>query len=397
MKQNPVVKIVHGGEPTAAFRECRRMLVGPRVNQPEPFPGYTGFVGWQSPVRLNDGTLLVGFSAGYWHASPPTPLRLDAKTIVEWRKAGLPPDIDAPRGGKALIMRSTDEGRSWSRPETLIDTPWDDRAPNFCQLRNGTVLCSFFTYPGGSAEDLARDPEKTPLTGIIRSFDAGKTWEQTPKRLDCPFTFDATDGPIIELRDGSALLCVYGNPPGGGPTRVAFFRTEDSGDSWQLLSTLGTDHEMSETAVAELPDGRLVLLSRPEGDISWSSDGGRTWTTPVAFGIRLYEPRLLTLKDGTLLALHGSYGAGGFRAIFSTDGGATWICPAKTHGFAVDPSVYGYGQAIELPDGSVFAVYIDSGGHTAEDANAEALWAIRLRVRSDHRGIDLLPASGPVG
>ena len=43
------------------------------VNQPDPFPGYAGFVGWESPIRLKNGEWLVGFNAGYWHASAPTP------------------------------------------------------------------------------------------------------------------------------------------------------------------------------------------------------------------------------------------------------------------------------------------------------------------------------------
>ena len=263
-----------------------------------------------------------------------------------WKKLGMPTDVDAPRGGRAEIIRSTDGGKTWSRPSVLIDTPWDDRAPNFCQLKDGTILCSFFTYPGPSATDLARNPAQTTLTGIIRSFDNGRTWEQEPKRLPVPFIYDATDGPIIELKDGSALLCVYGRTVEARHDMVAFCRSTDRGESWKLLATVAADHEMSETAVAQLADGRLVLISRPEGDIAWSSDLGRTWTKPVPLGIRLFEPRLITLRDGTLLCLHGSYGAGGLRAMFSNDGGRTWLCPNARWGYPVDSSVYGYGQAV---------------------------------------------------
>src|SRR6185436_20348171 len=127
----------------------------------------------------------------------------------------------------------------------------------------------------------------------------------------------------------------------------------------------------------QLSDGRLVLISRPNGDIAWSRDGGRSWTPPVSCGIRLFEPRLICLRDGTLLCLHGSYAAGGFRAMFSTDGGVTWVCPHEKWGFPVDPSVYGYGQAVELADGSVWAAYIHTGGHSTKDAQTEAIWSIR--------------------
>jgi hypothetical protein len=75
------------------------------------------------------------------------------------------------------------------------------------------------------------------------------------------------------------------------------------------------------------------------------------------------------LRDGTLACLPGSYapGHGGLRVIFSTDGGHTWVAPAKDHGFLVD-NAYGYGKAMELPDGSLFITYLSSGGHRTQDA-----------------------------
>jgi sialidase-1 len=386
------VKVVAGGESAAKAVDCRRMCVGPGVNQPDPHPGYAGFVGWDAPLRLRDGTLLVSFSTGYWHASPPTPLRMAPGSRVAYQKMGMPTNIDAPRGGRAMLIRSTDDGRTWSKPRTIIDTPWDDRSPAMVELPDGTLVCSFFTYPGDG--DLNKQPDLACRTGIIRSRDGGKTWEQTPRRLPSPFVADATDGPPVILKDGSVLLAVYGSPKQGMPEQVGIFRSSDSGQTWQLLSVVKSDHEMSETGLAQLPDGRLVLVTRPEGDIAWSSDCGRTWTNPVTFGMRMFEPGLLVLRDGTLLCLHGSYGGGGFRAILSGDGGKTWVAPAKNHGFAVDPAVYGYGRGIELPDGSILAVYIHTGGHSTKDAQTEALWAIRLRVRPDCSGVDLLPAPG---
>jgi hypothetical protein len=107
----------------------------------------------------------------------------------------------------------------------------------------------------------------------------------------------------------------------------------------------------------------------------------------------MFAPSLYVLRDGTLVCLHGSYapGHGGLRVIFSTDGGRTWIAPAKDHGFLVDQA-YGYGKGMELPDGSLFITYLATGGHRAEDARNNAIRCIRARVRPDHSGIDLLPA-----
>lgn len=388
----PQVKVVPDGESKTRPEDCRGILVGPGVNQPEAFPGYGGFVGWESPIRLKDGTWLVGFNAGYWHASAPTPLRYPAKSLEEYRKLGLPMDIVAPTGGRAVIMRSTDEGKSWSKPVMLVDTPNDDRHPAFVQLRDGTILCSFFTYPGEAASgDLAKEPEMAARVWFVRSFDGGQTWEKKPRRLVTPFLYDETDGPLLRLKDGSVVVAINGRPASGPPDQAGFFRSTNRGRSWKHLSTVKADHDLQEVTVAELPDGRWMMMARPEGDIAWSRDRGRTWTPPVTFGMRMFAPSLQVLRDGTLVCLHGSYGAGGLRVIFSTDGGATWIAPAKNHGFLVDHS-YGYGKAMELPDGSLFIAYLATGGHRTTDAQQNAVRCIRLRVRSDHSGIELLPA-----
>ena len=59
-----------------------------------------------------------------------------------------------------MLIRSTDEGKTWSKPATLIDTPADDRHPAFLELRDGTILCSFFTYVGEPENgDLSKAPE----------------------------------------------------------------------------------------------------------------------------------------------------------------------------------------------------------------------------------------------
>ena len=56
--QRPAVTIIAGGESQLSAAAYRKMIVGPGVNQPDPFPGYQGFVSWECPVRLRDGTML---------------------------------------------------------------------------------------------------------------------------------------------------------------------------------------------------------------------------------------------------------------------------------------------------------------------------------------------------
>ncbi len=390
----PVVKVVEDGESKVSPEDCRVTIVGPGINQPDSYPGYGGFVGWNSPIRLRNGDWLVGFSAGYWHASAPTPLHFPPSTIANYQKMGMPTDIIATRGGRAMIIRSSDEGKTWSKPETMLDTPDDDRHPAFVELPDGTLVCSVFTYPGAELDDIQKNPELANRTGIIRSFDHGKTWEQEVIRPPSPFLCDETDGPMVLLKDGSILLTISGKSKEGGPARAAVFTSHNCGATWQLLSTIKAGHDLDEANAAQLPDGQLVLMARPEGDICWSSNQGHTWTPPVTFGMRLYAPSLYTLRDGTLVCLHGSYapGHGGLRLIFSTDGGHTWIAPAKDHGFLVD-KCYGYGKAFELPDGSLLIADQDTGGHSSVDAKNMSLRLLKVRIRADHSGIDLLPVS----
>jgi len=411
-----VVKIVQGGESKVRPEDCRATLVGPGINQPDPFPGYGGFVGWVSPVRLKNGDWLVGFSAGYWHASPRTPFRWSPNTIEGYRKKGMPADIVAPTGGRAMIMRSTDEGKTWSKPVTLIDTPDDDRHPAWVELRDGTLLCSLFTYPGGDDADIPKNPALAYRTGIVRSLDHGKTWNPEVIRPPSPFIADESNGPMVLLKDGSALLTIDGTPKDGGPSQAAVFTSKNSGATWQLLSTvkagtalrettvgkvmdtvqsrvLSKGHDLHEVNAAVLSDGQWVMVARAESDICWSRDEGRTWTEPVSWGMRILAPSLYVLRDGTLVCLHGSYAPGhsGLRVIFSTDGGHTWVAPAADYGFLVD-NAYGYGKAMELPDGSLFITTQDTAGHITKEAQNLTIRCIRLRIRADHSGIDLLPA-----
>ncbi|MCA9444078.1 MAG: hypothetical protein KC964_25015, partial [Candidatus Omnitrophica bacterium] len=54
------MKAVEGGESEVKADDCRRIVVGPGINEVDPFPGWGGFVGWESPIRLKSGEWLVG-------------------------------------------------------------------------------------------------------------------------------------------------------------------------------------------------------------------------------------------------------------------------------------------------------------------------------------------------
>src|SRR5438445_13060580 len=62
--------------------------------------------------RLKSGELLCVFYAGYGHVSHP--------------------NAQHPNGGRVCAVRSADEGKTWSAPWTVVDTPDDDRDPSVC-------------------------------------------------------------------------------------------------------------------------------------------------------------------------------------------------------------------------------------------------------------------------
>ncbi len=385
---------VVGKEPQAGrYQTCRRMLVGPDVNQPHQYEGYNGFVGWAGVTRLQSGRWLLTFTSGYWHVTVPwtEAIRKDPaclKQFEAWQEMGLP-DIPAPRGGRAHIMFSDDEGLTWSKPRVLVDTDADDRCPTILELDDGSLMCTFFTY---------RLP-RIIYAKYMLSHDGGRTWTEPMDLPGKPEQTAFSNGPAIQLADGTVVWVVEGRfDPAHAHSCVGTFRSTDRGKTFSLASLVKVDRGLYEPTIAEIAPGKVTMAIRREGDMCFSDDGGLTWRQSGATGWNLYDPHLLQMPNGVLALFHGSYTKGGIRVFLSPDGGHTWHGPGeesdKPYGYSVDPSVYGYCHAMLLPDGTVYLVYLHTGGHKPEHARTEALWGLRVKIHDDAGGIDILPAPG---
>ncbi len=126
--------------------------------------------------RLKNDDLLCVFYAGYGHVS-------------------LPRD-DCPKGGRICSVLSTNEGKTWSTPRILFDGPFDDRDPHIAQMRDGTVVCSFFTYRPQPGDKVLCD------TSLVTSRDGGKTWEPEAKIVAAGW---ASSAPVRELPAGMRM------------------------------------------------------------------------------------------------------------------------------------------------------------------------------------------------
>jgi hypothetical protein len=219
------------------------------------------------------------------------------------------------------------------------------------------------------------------------SKDAGKTWATKPI-MGLPFFSDEAGSfrNTIVTQKGAWVASVFGTPnanhdpaprEGFGTSKLPIgsyvLRSENEGQSWNL-QTIAYDpsgeHSFDETALLELPTGRILALLRHSGftdpkqrDISLfqshSDDGGKTWSTPVSSGIVGYPAHLLRLKDGKLLCTVG-YRADpwGHRAIISVDEGKTWNIHEPK--IIRDDSIPGwttYPMSSQLPDGTIFTTY----------------------------------------
>ena len=298
--------------------------------------------------RLTNGDLLCVFYAGYGHVSLPR--------------------ADFPKGGRICSVRSKDEGRTWSAPRIAFDGPFDDRDPHLAQMRDGSVVCSFFTYrPQADGQTLCD-------TCLVSSNDGGETWETEPRVVAPGWPSSA---PVRELPDGTRILGVYREE---SPTAFGgLIRSTDSGNSWSAPIPIGKGSGVrldAETDFAQLKDG--ILYAALRGDrvnmhFATSADGGLTWSPVKDIGFPGHCPHFTRLSSGEILLTHRLP----LTALHvSRDEGKTWQGP-----FQIDNTGGAYASTVELKDGTVLVVYYEEGANSAVRAR-------RFKVNAD--GIEFL-------
>ena len=144
----------------------------------------------------------------------------------------------------------------------------------------------------GEGSDLAN-----PL-GLIRSTDAGKTWEQLSRQGESDFhALTATKSGIVGF-DGA-------------------LRTSPDGKTWNTVAT-----DFVPAALAGNPTSDTVLATTPQG-IRRSTDGGKTWTT-VDSGPIVQFAAFASPSDAVGIEPDGTVHT-------SEDAGETWTRKGKSH------------------------------------------------------------------
>ena len=217
-----------------------------------------------------------------------------------------------------LASRSSDGGRTWSAPATVIrdgSTAFNDKEAITADSTDARFVYAVWDRLAGN-----RGP-----TYFGRSTDGGATWEVARPIHDPGPDAQTLNNQIVVLPDGTLVnfFTLFNPLPS-----LAVIRSADKGATWSppiIIAAVqavgaqdpetGTDVRDSATLgaiavsrqgglVASWQDARFAAGARDGIAVSRSSDGGLTWSAPVRInsdpGVQAFSPTVAVLDDGTI-------------------------------------------------------------------------------------------------
>jgi sialidase-1 len=168
---------------------------------------------------------------------------------------------------RQYVRFSTDEGQTFGRPVLVTTDPGYHVVNNdrVTQLTTGRLV-----VPAASTADV--EAENHFVCHCYVSDDGGRTWRDTPGRVDAPQR-GAMEPEVVELNDGRLLMIVR--------TQVGHIATsysEDGGETWSAPGQFaGIPAPESPATIRRVPaTGDLLLIWNNTYDASAGHGGART-------------------------------------------------------------------------------------------------------------------------
>lgn len=220
----------------------------------------------------------------------------------------------------------------WRIPEQGQATRVADRF----QDTMGFTVVGPGAFLGSGHPDFQMDPDLPTRLGLIRSSDAGETWQSVSLSGEADFhVLRAIHGNVYAWDAGTGQVMVSG----------------DDGETWETRSSV----ELRDLVVS--PDNAETLLATSETGLARSTDGGRTWSGVSG------APMSTVLAWVGNDSLYGVTPEGLVQ--HSTDGGTTWTARG---------TVNGQPEAIAVVDsagvGTLYVAVSDAGILSSNDGGA---------------------------
>ncbi len=337
-------------------------------------------------IRSSKGTLVGCFDARYVHSGD------------------LCADIDV------AVVRSTDGGQSWSRPEVAMDSGEGPQNGNGdpCILEDAQgrlwiqALACHFSGVSLAASQAGWDENKTGQWVMSFSDDDGRTWNREfvnptrqikKKEWTCIL---AGPGNGICLKDGTIVFPAQIWQNGASPRCMSTIcYSKDGGKNWHYGT--GVPHSTSECQAVELADGSIMLNCRNEARqgrriVYTTRDLGKSWQPHESNNKALIEPTcqaslvaVESAKHGRLL-LFSNPKTGSTRNRMSIrvsrDEGRSW-----SEGYEYDSrGCWGY-SCIAMVDDETVGIFYEAP-HVSESSDLHGIAFIRIPLATVLAGSD---------
>ncbi len=181
-----------------------------------------------------------------------------------------------------IVRRSSDNGKTWSEIETVVDFPYGKSASDPSMIVDSVTneIFLFYNYMDLDAE------KDIYYLHVVKSSDNGKTWSDPTditSQIAKPewhndFKF-ITSGRGIQTKTGKLLHTMVNLNSG-----LHVFGSDDHGKTWYFIDV--PIQPADESKIIELADGTLMINARVNGKglryVHTSTDEGLTWQTNAA-------------------------------------------------------------------------------------------------------------------